>query len=675
MVNENVKIKVDFTDGQLDDMRAYLVEKLWKLPDSLPSKSISEHAQENRIMPAGTPRPGPLDLDYTPFLFEIMDNMSPTSSIQRTVVMKGAQLGLTMLAECVLMYYLGYASADQLFISATEGLIERWASRRLEPAIDSYDYRDIIYAADSMSRSSSRRTGDKMFSKEYFGMRLDMASAQAAATLRSTDKRILIRDEIDGAPAQLTTGEGNWLDVSYARTNSWGARRKVLDMSTPTTVISSLVYPAYMEGDQRRFFVPCPKKKCGHFQFLELERLVPVRKKTLLVDVYYKCKKCSGKIYNYNKSEMFLLGEWRPTSKSISAVLRSYHISSLYSPVGMLSWHEFYELYEKALNTPGGMRSFVNLYEGNPFKESGTRPKLEKVIENRGLYSKGTVPKGVLYLTLGADVQRGSETNKENPPRIELEILGIGAGYRTSSIDYLVFEGPIIDPYSGAWEKLHQWAIKTGLEFPRDDGFIFTPRINFFDSSDGVTMSTVYQFCERWQGTFPIKGFSALKKRKTEKADQNLDEMTPFNFKRYRAVKTGAGNILYELSTNYYKNNIYNNLKISRQDFAGWQKPGFCDFPADYPERYFKMLTAEDKYSDGSFHLPSGKRNESLDCRVYALAAADVYLDALVLDLKAAFKERGATPAELQGVDTKYALSYLAQETGQELMPASPPGV
>ena len=55
---------------------------------------------------------------------------------------------------------------------------------------------------------------------------------------------------------------------------------------------------------------------------------------------------------------------------------------------------------------------------------------------------------------------------------------------------------------------------------------------------------------------------------------------------------------------------------------------GYMHFPRRYPKKYFEMLTAEEvrtKYSKGhphrEWHLPQGRRNEALDCRVYALAA------------------------------------------------------
>jgi phage terminase large subunit GpA-like protein len=256
------------------------------------------------------------------------------------------------------------------------------------------------------------------------------------------------------------------------------------------------------------------------------------------------------------------------------------------------------------------------------------------------------------------DVQRGSEADTNNPARLEFEILGIGAGYRTWSILYKRIEGNIGDPYSGAWEELHQWALENKLTFYRSDGFGFPVSLFFIDSgSGGEEMDIIYRFCSRWQNTFPIKGFQSLKRRKTEKGD----EITEGNFRRYRAAKMAEGVTLYEISTNYYKTQIYNNLKISRQEIEP-QRPGFCDFPSDYGERYFEMLTAEERHRDGSFHA-GGRRNEALDCRVYALCAADVFLDSLLLDFRSYAKQNGARQDQIQQITHVTVIDDMKRQT------------
>ena len=641
----------------------FLLDLTEQKPSKAPMATISGYVEGRRILPPDTPFPGFWKNDRTPYMIEIMDNMSPYSSIQHTAAMMGAQLGKTAGSiENTIAYYMDECPAPLMMISATDDLLKEWAELRLEPLIDSCGYREKITA--NVNSAKSRRSGDKAQMKEFIGGFLAMASAQSPGKLRSKSIRVMVRDEIDGAPAHLRTGEGSWIKVSEARLNAWGARKKLLDVSTPTTWENSEINKIYESGDRRKFYVPCPH--CETKQVLEFgtdktpHGLKPVKVDGVLVDAVYICKECGTEIKNHQKTYMLTNGDWRPTAKSSKPTLRTYHLSSLYSPVGMLSWFELYQKYIEAQESPDGMRSFVNLYLGLPFKELGSRPKIDKVIELRGGYKSGQVPDGVLYLTAGIDVQRGSERDALNPARLELEVLGIGAGYRTYSILYKRIEGGIRDPYAGAWKKLADWAAEGGLTFRDKRGRPMTVSLVLVDSGDGVTHDVVHRFAEGWVNTYSSKGFQTLRKRKGEKDDEG-DTAGPQNFKRYRLIKTPGDHLLYEISTNYYKTHTYNNLKIARREI-GEQAPGFCEFPVDYDEKYFKMLTAEEKRRDGSFHCPSGRRNEALDTRVMALCAGDIYLDSKVMDMKAAAKAQGADAATLREINHRYVLGLLTEK-------------
>lgn len=648
--------------------RDYLLGLLSLKPVHPPEPLISKWAEKKRMLPINTPFPGPWENKKTKYSVEIMDNMSPYSPVKRTVVMKGAQLGLTAAAENVVGYWMDESPTEILLLSASEALVVNWATKRLEPLIDSIGMREKIFVQSGSEKT--RRSADKVFSKEYTGGMINLGSAQAASSLRSDSKRVLIRDEVDGAPPLLKSGEGNWLSVSEARTEAWGSRVKILDFSTPTELARSLIYPAYLEGDQRKYLVPCPHcKKDQELEWLEPSEtnsygLKDDTKGGVLLDVVYICKFCREAMFNYHKGAMIPKGNWHPTVTSVSRDYRSYHLSSLYSPVGMLSWKGLWEKYLAALKAPEGLRSFTTLYVGIPYQETGYRPRIEKVLEFQGGYKRGTVPYGVLFITIGVDVQRGSEGDPNNPPRIEMEILGHGAGFRTWSIDYWRFEGPVADPFSGAWELFAEKAEEMGLTWEREDGQQFGAQMIFVDSGDGTTQATVEAFCERWPGTFPIKGFQTIQRRAEDKKD--VDAELPSNYLRYRAQKIGSGESLYySVATNYYKTMIYNRLNSIQRIPQDPQKPGFMDFPVDYPESYFRMLTAEEKRKDGSF-ISGGRRNESLDCKVYAMCAADVYLDGVVMGMRARARKKGASPQFCDQITKRTALEALSKQANVE---------
>ena len=346
--------------------------------------------------------------------------------------------------------------------------------------------------------------------------------------------------------------------------------------------------------------------------------------------------------------------------------MRSYHWASWLAPLGALTWKQIYFNYEKAKQSGKSedMKDFVNLYLGKPYKETGARPSRDKVIALQGNYRAGTVPDRVLFLTMAVDVQRGSSDDKANPPRLELEVLGHGSGYRTWSICYERIEGEVKVANAGAWEMLVEWMYENtyskNLIFNRKDGFEFPVRMIFVDSGDGTMTDVVYKFTEGWPNTYPISGFSQLTKRKKESGD----EMTTSNLKRFRLVNNN-GVMLYQISTNRYKHNFYSNLNhVQRKgDYDDIQAPGFCDFPADYKGKYFDMLRAEEKRDDGSFYA-AGRRNEALDCRVYNLCAGDVYLQRVVDRFREKYK-KDYHPDELKAIiNHRFALKYLSKTVG-----------
>jgi phage terminase large subunit GpA-like protein len=638
----------------------FLREQIALKPTTRPREFISEYAEEKRVLPPNTPFPGPWRNSRTPYLVEIMNQMAPYSVAQHPRFMKCAQAGGTACAENIMAYYMDENPAPIMITSATEESIKDWMELRAEHVIDSCGFRHKIVLS-TVTSSKSRKIGDKAMLKEFIGGFLTVASAQAAAKLRSKSIRILIRDEIDGAPEQLKSGEGNWLEVSEARTDAWGSRKKIFDFSTPATEHLSLINRLYLDGDRRIYLVPCPL--CGKEQELEFgsedtqHGLKPIRTAGILENVVYVCEKCHEPLQNFHKVEMLARGRWEITAEREDPINPSYHISGLYSPVGMVSWTELYKKYERAIETPDGMRAFVTLSLGRPYRETGERPKLSNVIQNRGDYNSGTVPEGVVYLVAGIDVQAGSKRDDQNPPRLEMEVMGIGKQYKTWSIAYKRFEGSISDPFEGAWAKLYEFEREGGLVYRGKNGLEFPVEIIFIDSGDGNYTSTVYTFVQGWKKAFPSKGASKdIRRKRGERADEVRDS----TFKRYRWSKVSGDITLYNISTVFYKEHIYRDLRIERRQ-TGNQRPGFADFPADYPDSYFQMLTAEDHRTDGSFYCPSGRRNEALDCRVMCLCAADVYIDSQLELYRIYRKRHGATDDQVRDITLRPVIDMLAE--------------
>ena len=659
--------------GDLD----FLISQNEAKPTEPPIALISEYIHQKRIMPPGSPRPGPLDVNYIPYMIEIMDTMGPYSGVTVVSVCKAVQTGATAnCAENVMAYYMDANPAEILYATATNDLLEKW-TKRLEPLIDSCGFRDKIVA--DVQNTKSRKTGDKMYSKEYPGGSLSMSSLQSPASLRSESKRIVIVDEIDGAPPKLTTGEGSPLYILHGRAAAYGSRSKFMEFSTPSTFEASVIWKRFEAGDQRKYYVPCPH--CGEYQTLIFKQIRPEYQGDTLNYAWYECLKCKGKILNHHKTEMLDGGEWRPTAKPRAKNHRSYHISALYSPVGMMSWTGLCQKHIDAQADPAQMPSFTNLYLGEPYKEQGSRPPIEKVIALRGNYEEKTVPPGVIYLVLAADVQRGATKYqdmgpgeladeidrmrksgrnlwKSKLPRIEFEVMGVGLHYKSWSVDYQVLYGHTTrGAYEGAFEELQKFG-ETGMIYRRADGVEYQPMIVLIDATDGVTQPIVFDFCERFGvNTFPTINTDWL----NLKQDPHLDRETARTFDRYRFSRKGkSGPQHVSISTNHYKKVLYSRLNIPRQA-VNPQAPAFCEFPRNRPDYYFEMLTAEEMRKDGSFYN-GGRPAEALDCRVYALCAADVWLEAEVRNSQDRAKKNGCSDLDVSRHDKKWLLNMMQQQ-------------
>ena len=87
------------------------------LPDS--KQSISDWAQDNRILPPDSPEPGAWRNSRTPYLVGIMDALSPSSKYREVYLKKGHQLGGSALGENFIGHSITSAAGNILAVFAT----------------------------------------------------------------------------------------------------------------------------------------------------------------------------------------------------------------------------------------------------------------------------------------------------------------------------------------------------------------------------------------------------------------------------------------------------------------------------------------------------------------------------------------------------------------------------
>lgn len=566
--------------------------------------SVSQWADRHRVLSGrASAEPGRYRTARTPWMREIMDRLSPHDPAQRVVFMKAAQVGATEAGNNWIGYVIHQAPGPMLAVQPTVELAKRNSRQRIDPLIaESPPLRERVRPA------RSRDAGNTMLSKEFAGGILIMTGANSAVGLRSTPARYIFLDEVDAYPASADE-EGDPVSLAEARSLTFAHRRKVLLVSTPTIRGVSRIEREFENSDQRRYFVPCPH--CGAMQWLKFQRLRWSKGKPETAE--YHCEACETPIGEHHKTAMLEAGEWRATANAADPATVGYHISALYSPVGWMSWARIARAHEAAQGSDEAMRAFVNTVLGESWVETGDAPDWQRLYDRREPWTPGTVPAGGLFLTAGADVQKD---------RIEVDVWAWGRGLTSWLVDHLVIEGG--PDRQDAWAQLsglldRSWRHAGGAHL----------RIARLAIDTGYETQAVHAWARSvgFAQVAPIKGVEGFNRSSPVSGPTYVDVT-----ESGRRLRRGAR--LWTVAVSTFKAETYRFLRLERPtdeeraDGAAFP-PGTIHLPHWIESEWLRQLTAEQlvtvRNRRGFAKLEWQKlreRNEALDCRVYARAAA-----------------------------------------------------
>jgi len=550
-----------------------------------PRLTVSEWSDKYRILTSeSSAEAGRWRTDRTPYLREIMDEMSPTSPTQQVKVIKGTQLGFSSIADNIVMCYLDLYPCPILYLLPSETLAKGTSKRRITPSL-----RAIPHLAKKIIGGKSKDDIGETYSKAVAGGNLTFGWSNSTASFRSFSARVVILDDVDGFGS---FGEGDVMELGKARADAF-SNKKIYINSTPTISGQSNIETEFLDSDQREYFMPCP----------ECSKLVPYRweymhyetnsDNSLKGDVMFGCPECGTMIPEYKKTTMMAKGVWIAQNKG--HIHKGYKLTSLYSPLGWLSWNEIATEFIKAhaLMQRGDdrlMQVWVNTRNAKAWKRKLAGVEITNAhdrVEDYGC----EVPNEVYIITAGVDTQ---------DDRFEIEILGHGKNGETWSIDYKVIAG---DPqFDTTKEELDKYL---STVFKRCDGTYMKIWATGIDTG-GHRTKTMYDYCKARanQRVFAFKGANQPNAPITNKTIRNMrpNELT-----------------LFSIGVTALKDEFFANLSITE---AG---ANYCHFPNKpvYNDKYFKMLTAEQRDDNGRYEKIR-LRNEALDCRVYAMATLTV---------------------------------------------------
>jgi len=547
-----------------------------------PTLTVSEWAdRERRLSPEASAEPGRWDTSRAEYQRAIMDAVADPS-VHTVVIMSSAQVGKTEVILNVLGFHIDQDPAPILMLQPTLDMAQAFSKDRLAPMV-----RDTPALHGKIKEARSRDSGNTLLHKAFPGGHVTMAGANSPSSLASRPVRIVLCDEVDRYPASAGT-EGDPVTLARKRSTTFWNRKLVLT-STPTIKGQSRIEAAYGESDKRRLWVPCPH--CDEHQVL---RWSQVRWPEDRPDAaQYACTECGALWTDGERWQAIRRSEWRAEGESHGVA--GFHLNELCSPWVMLS--DMVSAFLAAKGDPDRLRAWVNTSLGETWEERGETVAAEGIDALRESYGPEALPDDVRVITAGVDTQGD---------RLEVEFVGWGEGEESWGVEYHVLYGDPAQP--AVWEDLdalllQSWETESGRTIRLSSAAI---------DSGGHHAEAVLSFCRARfrRRVYAIKGQAGQGK-----------PVWPL-----RASRTRTRDNVFMVGVDTAKDAIYSRLKIEEPG------PGYCHLPADpstgYDRDWAEQVTSEQRmtrYREGRPYsvwvLPGGKRNEALDCRVYAYAA------------------------------------------------------
>jgi phage terminase large subunit GpA-like protein len=320
-----------------------------------------------------------------------------------------------------------------LLVEPSEAMAKRISRGRLTPML-----RDSPALASRVVPARSRVSSSSLLFKSYPGGHLILAGSNSPTALASDPIRWVFFDEVDKYPP--TAGDdADPVSLGMKRSTTFWDRRHVL-ASTPTIEGSSTIEKWYHQGDQRRFHVPCPS--CGRMDYLTWNdegHFTVAFKDRDPSTARLRCPACFYEAQDHERRAMVAAGEWRATAQFRGII--SFHISELYASTSSLKRIVTNFLRAREMGREE-LREFFNQTLGLPWRDEAARVESHALLSRLERYA-APVPRGVLFLTCGVDVQ---------DDRLEARVWGWGQGEETWLIDVRTFPGDPAKPEP--WQML-----------------------------------------------------------------------------------------------------------------------------------------------------------------------------------------------------------------------------
>ncbi|WJS35256.1 phage terminase large subunit family protein [Escherichia coli] len=563
-----------------------------------------------------------------PFQVAIMNSMG-NDRIRTVNLIKSARVGYTKMLLGVEAYFIEHKSRNSLLFQPTDSAAEDFMKSHVEPTI-----RDVPVLLE-LAPWFGRKHRDNTLTLKRFssGVGFWCLGGAAAKNYREKSVDVVCYDELSSfEPDVEKEGSPTLLGDKRIEGSVWP---KSIRGSTPKIKGFCQIEKAANESAHfMRFYVPCPH--CGEAQYLKFGDDATTFglkwEKGKPETVYYLCEHngCAIRQSELDQTDGRWIcdntGMWTrdgltfysagdeeiPPPRSIS-----YHIWTAYSP--FTTWVQIVYDWLDALKDPNGVKTFINTTLGEPYEEAVAEKLSFELLLEKVCHYDAQVPLRVVYLTAGIDSQKN---------RYEIYVWGWAPGEEAFLIDKQIIMGRPEDE-----DTLKRVDAVIRKKYRHADGTEISISRVCWDTG-GIDQDIVYQR-SRKHGTFfvlPIKGASVYGK----------PVITMPKKRNQRGV------FLCEVGYDTVKEMLYARFAlpvVSASEVAPYTFR-FPDNPDIFSDVEAKQLVAEElveKVVNGRVKLQwdaRKRRNEALDCLVYAYAALRISVQRWQLDLDALARAR-----------------------------------
>jgi terminase, large subunit len=551
-----------------------------------------------------------------PFQVAVMNAIS-NDDIREVDWLKSARVGYTKIILAAMLYHAEHKRRNQAIWQPTDDDSDEFVKVELEPAL-----RDVTVMRDVFPQYLARHKTNTLRQKKFVDSLLHTKGGKAAKNYRRISIDTGYLDEADAFDRDVEK-EGDPFTLAKKRTEGATFPKMVVG-STPKLKGFSLIEDrADLADEFFRAHIRCPH--CNEWITLTWGgRAEPHGFKWVNNDpdtAAHLCQECAGLFTQADYLTVWKTTRWISangiwTEDGLKFFNRAdelvptpghvaFHIWTAYSP--QASWadivREFLAAAEKAkAGDMSKMKTFVNTTRGEVWEEDVEKTDSDALEARAEAYPLRQVPRGGLVLVAGVDVQAD---------RFEVVVWAVGRGEETWAVDYVQLRANPAD--ESEWDKLDDYLLTA---FPHAAGGMLQIEASAIDTGGHYTHQA-YNFCRQRvrRKVFAVKGDSQQGKPvKGRSSTQDVNW-------RGKVIKRGVK--LWLVGTDTAKDLLHGRLQIAHPG------AGYIHFSKELPSTFYQQLTAEHrilaKTQSGDQYRwvkPSGRRNEVLDCTVYAMFCA-----------------------------------------------------